>query len=78
MEYCPAGAVKLGQQLCRADGSQVPYPRRPLPSEQKRGELMRTGDKLKGILPYAAKRATNIKFSGSEFMSKEIEVPSSC
>ena len=23
MEYCPAGAVKLGQKLCRKDGSDV-------------------------------------------------------
>ena len=44
VEYCPAGAVKLGQKLCRADGSQVQYPRQPLPSEQKWGEHMWTVD----------------------------------
>ena len=40
VEYCPAGAVRLGQKLCRADGSAVTYPRQPLPSEQKWGEHM--------------------------------------
>ena len=40
VEYCPAGAVKLGQKLCRADGSEVTYPRQPLPSEQKWGKHM--------------------------------------
>ncbi|MDO5329879.1 MAG: FAD-dependent oxidoreductase [Bacillota bacterium] len=27
VEYCPAGAVRLGQKLCKADGSEVTYPR---------------------------------------------------
>ena len=27
VEYCPAGAVKLGQKLCKKDGSQVEYPK---------------------------------------------------
>ena len=31
VEYCPAGAVKLGQKLCRKDGSEVEYPRQELP-----------------------------------------------
>ena len=44
VEYCPAGAVKLGQKLCKADGSEVTYPRQPLPSEQKWGEHMWTVD----------------------------------
>lgn len=44
VEHCPAGAVKLGQKLCRADGSQMEYPRQPLPSEQKWGEHMWTVD----------------------------------
>lgn len=33
VEYCPAGAVKLGQKLCQKDGSKVEYPKMPLPSE---------------------------------------------
>lgn len=40
VEFCPAGAVKLGQKLCKKDGSQVEYPKIPLPSEQKWGEHM--------------------------------------
>ena len=27
VEFCPAGAVKLGQKLCRKDGSEVKYPK---------------------------------------------------
>lgn len=42
VEYCPAGAVTLGQKLCRKDGSQVEYPKMPLPSEQKWGPHMFT------------------------------------
>ncbi|MCR4956675.1 MAG: FAD-dependent oxidoreductase [Lachnospiraceae bacterium] len=35
VEYCPAGAVKLGQKLCKKDGSEVEYPKHELPSEKK-------------------------------------------
>ncbi len=42
VEYCPAGAVKLGQKLCKKDGSEVTYPKMPLPQEQKWGEHMWT------------------------------------
>lgn len=42
VETCPAGAVKLGQKLCRKDGSEVTYPKMPLPTEQKWGEHMWT------------------------------------
>lgn len=31
VEVCPAGAVKLGQKLCKKDGSKVVYPRHELP-----------------------------------------------
>ena len=31
VETCPAGAVKMGQKLCRKDGSEVKYPHAPLP-----------------------------------------------
>lgn len=31
VEVCPAGAVKLGQKLCRKDGNEVKYPHAPLP-----------------------------------------------
>ena len=44
VEYCPAGAVKLGQKLCHADGSEFTYPRQVLPTEQKWGEHMWTED----------------------------------
>ena len=44
VEYCPAGAVKLGQKLCKADGSEVKYPKVPLPSEQKWGRHMWSED----------------------------------
>ena len=40
VEYCPAGAAKLGQKLCTKDGCEVQYPRTPLPSEQPWGEHM--------------------------------------
>ncbi|SCZ76819.1 FAD-dependent oxidoreductase [Pseudobutyrivibrio xylanivorans] len=35
VENCPAGAVKLGQKLCTADGKQVEYPKQVLPTEKK-------------------------------------------
>ncbi len=40
VEFCPAGAVKLGQKLCKKDGSKVEYPKTPLPSERKWGPEM--------------------------------------
>lgn len=42
VEFCPAGAVKLGQKLCQKDGTEMEYPKMPLPSEQKWGEHMWT------------------------------------
>ena len=42
VESCPAGAVKLGQKLCKKDGSEVTYPKMPLPTQQKWGEHMWT------------------------------------
>lgn len=44
VEYCPAGAVKLGQKLCKKDGSEVEYPKQVLPSEAKWGPHMWTED----------------------------------
>lgn len=44
VECCPAGAVKLGQKLCKKDGSEVTYPKQVLPSEQKWGPHMWTPD----------------------------------
>ncbi len=38
VEYCPAGALKLGQKLCKADGSEVKYPKHELPDATKWGE----------------------------------------
>lgn len=40
VEFCLAGAVKLGQKLCDKEGCEVQYPRIPLPSEQPWGEHM--------------------------------------
>ena len=40
VEYCPAGAVKLGQKLCYRDGSEVRYPKQPLPSQKRWGPEM--------------------------------------
>lgn len=42
VEFCPAGAVTLGQKLCKKDGTQVQYPKMPLPSEKKWGPEMWT------------------------------------
>lgn len=33
VEYCPAGALKLGQKLCKADGSKVKYSKQELPGK---------------------------------------------
>lgn len=33
VEYCPAGALKLGQKLCKADGTEVKYPKQELPTK---------------------------------------------
>lgn len=40
VQYCPAGALKLGQKLCKADGSEVKYPKMPLPDTIKWGKHM--------------------------------------
>ena len=37
VEYCPAGAVKLGQKLCDKEGKVVEYPRHELPHGLKWG-----------------------------------------
>ena len=44
VEHCPAGALKLGQKLCKKDGTEVVYPKQPLPSEQPWGPHMWTED----------------------------------
>ena len=38
VEVCPAGAARLGQKLCRADGSKVMYPMHDLPDDHVWGE----------------------------------------
>ena len=38
VEVCPAGAAKLGQKLCRRDGSKVMYPLHELPDDNVWGE----------------------------------------
>ena len=38
VEVCPAGAAKLGQKLCRKDGSKVMYPMHELPDDNVWGE----------------------------------------
>ncbi len=35
VEHCPAGALKLGQKLCKKDGSEVEYPKQVLPDATK-------------------------------------------
>lgn len=40
VEYCPAGALKLGQKLCKANGTEVKYPKQPLPDTLKWGKYM--------------------------------------
>jgi NAD-dependent dihydropyrimidine dehydrogenase PreA subunit len=37
VEYCPAGALRLGQKLCKKDGSEVAYPKQELPDAVKWG-----------------------------------------
>ncbi len=37
VEVCPVGAAKLGQKLCRKDGSEVTYPKSELPDDKKWG-----------------------------------------
>ena len=44
VEYCPAGAVKLGQKLCDKVGQEIEYPRQPLPDAKKWGKEMWTED----------------------------------
>ncbi len=44
VEHCPAGALTLGQKLCKKDGTEVKYPKMPLPSEKKWGPEMWTED----------------------------------
>ena len=38
VEYCPAGATRLGQKLCNKDGSKVTYPKQELPDATKWGK----------------------------------------
>ena len=35
VEYCPAGATRLGQKLCTKDGGQITYPKQELPDAVK-------------------------------------------
>ena len=35
VEVCPAGALTLGQKLCKKDGTEVQYPKQVLPTEKK-------------------------------------------
>jgi len=44
VEYCPAGALKLGQKLCKKDGSEVKYPKQILPDARKWGKDKWTED----------------------------------
>ncbi len=37
VEVCPVGAAKLGQKLCKKDGSEVTYPKTELPDGKKWG-----------------------------------------
>ena len=37
VEVCPVGAAKLGQKLCKKDGSEVTYPKTELPDVRKWG-----------------------------------------
>lgn len=37
VEYCPAGAAKLGQKLCTIDGGHISYPQQELPDTTKWG-----------------------------------------
>ena len=38
VEVCPSGAARLGQKLCKADGTRVKYPMRDLPDDNVWGE----------------------------------------
>ncbi len=38
VEICPAGALKLGQKLCKKDGTEVEYPKSPLPDRIRWGK----------------------------------------
>lgn len=38
VEVCPAGALSLGQKLCKKDGTEVKYPKHLLPSDKKWSE----------------------------------------
>lgn len=38
VEYCPAGATRLGQKLPKADGTRIVYPKQELPDATKWGE----------------------------------------
>ena len=38
VEYCPAGATRLGQKLCDKEGREIQYPRQELPDATKWGE----------------------------------------
>ena len=37
VEYCPAGAVRLGQKLCKKGGSEIKYPKQELSDATKWG-----------------------------------------
>jgi NADPH-dependent glutamate synthase beta subunit-like oxidoreductase len=37
VEVCPTGAAKLGQKLCKKDGTEVTYPKAELPDKKKWG-----------------------------------------
>ncbi len=44
VKVCPAGAATLGQKLCKKDGSEMIYPKMPLPTQKKWSREMWTED----------------------------------
>lgn len=58
VEYCPAGALKLGRKLCGKDGKEKEYPKQVLPDATRWGEHMWSED-------YRDKNRVNCHDSGT-------------
>ena len=80
VEYCPAGAVKLGQKLCKQNGKEVRYPKHELPDKlvwgrEKFDENYRDNNRINcyetGTAPCKAACPAHIAVQGYIRMAKE-------
>ncbi len=80
VELCPAGAIRLGQKLCKKDGTQVQYPKTVLPDRIRWGkyawdenyrDTARVNTHKTGTAPCKAACPAHVPIQGYLKMAKE-------